>query len=314
MSTLIADYKFTQQTLYSIAETMYDSLSNPITLALFAAVKPGKYVPGIIADLQGRRQTAFDLPDSVQRDADHETDKIDLMKLRDNCDGNFQILKGYIHDGFDKSLWKTKYDEAGMVNYTAAEHSNWVSVVGMNKKMNDFIAKYPDELSAGYMPLTFAGQVTVDGNKFDKRYNAFKSAKQTGTGTGDKLTADNIVYADLQGLQNDAHIVFRNNPEMLKLFVIEEVRKVVSPLGSASFKLELIEVGTNLPIGNADVVIQSATGVAIKGVTDVAGVVEFKNVDPDNYKVLIQINGKPDINETKEVNTGVNARMKVMVG
>ena len=89
--------------------------------------------------------------------------------------------------------------------------------------------------------------------------------------------------------------------------------EVVAPAGSASFKIELIAVGTNLPIPNGIVTIQSATGIAIKGTTNADGVFEFTKVDPDNYKVLIQIEGKPDINETKEVNTGVNARMKVMV-
>ena len=51
----------------------------------------------------------------------------------------------------------------------------------------------------------------------------------------------------------------------------------------------------------------------ITATTDEKGQADFLSIDPDNYKVKIQPVGKPEINLVKEVNTGVSARLKVMV-
>jgi hypothetical protein len=128
-----------------------------------------------------------------------------------------------------------------------------------------------------------------------------------------KITAKNIVYNDLLNLQNDAHIVFRNSPETLKEFRFSVVKSIVSPPGSANLGIELKEEGTNLPVANAKITIQSATGIAMNQTTNDKGQADFPNIDPDIYKVLIQIVGKPDINLVKEVNTGVSARIKITI-
>ena len=44
----------------------------------------------------------------------------------------------------------------------------------------------------------------IDKGLFDTKYLAFKNTRLTGMGTGAKITADNVVYANLQDLQNDA--------------------------------------------------------------------------------------------------------------
>ena len=313
MDTVTAHYEGTKGTIYSIAETINSSLADATILAKFAAVKPTKYVPGLITTYNLDLTTAMDLPDDVQLSAIHQTDKIELIGLRSLIGGNFQWLKGYIHDGWGKEFWTVKYNEAGMVDYSSAEKNTWTSVVKLSKKMNDFIIAYPTQLAAGHMTSTFPGDVTSNTDNFATKYSAFKSAKQTTTGTDAKLTATNLVYSNLQDLQNDAHIVFKDDLTMLKLFMIEEVRKVIAPLGSASLSMDFIEVGTNLPVGDVKVTIQSATGVAIVKVGDALGELEFLNVDPDNYRVLIDAPGRPEILMTKEVNTGVNARMKVMI-
>ncbi len=306
-------YPLTQQELYSIADTMYDSLEEPANLAAFQAKKPGKYTPVFIAQLRANKKTAFTMPDDDQRNSIHETFKVELTGLADTCCNNFQDLKGYIHDGFPSDQWTIKYDEAGMTVYTSASHNNWENVVALNKKANDFIAAYPTQLTAGFMPAGFAMQVSDDAGKFDLKYAAFKSSRQTGTGTGAKITADNVVYTDLQNLQNDAHIVFRTDAEALKEFMIASVKNIVSPPGSASLGIDLIEEGTNLPVDKAVITIQSATGKAMTLTTDATGKVDFHKINPDNYKVKIQPVGKPEINLVKEVNTGVSARLKVTI-
>jgi hypothetical protein len=311
--TTTPKYPSTQQELYSIANTMYNSLEKPEYLEMFEAIKPGKYTPEFIAVLKGRKTTAFNLPDEDQRASIHESLRIELTGLKDICCANFQVLKGYIHDGFPKEQWKNKYDEAGMVVYDSALHFNWENVVALNKKMKDFIDLYPTQLATGFMPVGFKAKVSSDTDKFDIKYEAFKSSRETASGTGAKITADNLVFEDLQNLQNDAHIVFSDYPEALKEFMFSEVKLIISPPGSASLGIDLIEEGTNLPVANATITIQSATGIAITKTTDEAGQADFASIDPDNYNVKIKPVDKPEINMIKEVNTGVSARLKVMV-
>jgi hypothetical protein len=311
--TTTSKYPSTQQELYSIADTMYDNLENPTNLAAFQAKKPGKYTPAFILGLRANKTAAFNMPDDVQRNSIFETFKVELTGLNAICCENFQDLKGYIHDGFPKDQWKIKYDEAGMTVYESASHNNWENTIALNKKMNDFIDLYPAQLTTGFMPVGFAAQVSEDADAFALKYAAFKSAKETSVATGAKLTADNQVYSDLQNLQNDAHIVFRNNPEALKQFMFSVVKSIVSPPGSASLGIDLKEEGTNLPVADATVTIQSATGIAVTKTTNDMGQVDFPQIDPDNYRVKIQPVGKPDINLVKEVNTGVSARLKVMI-
>jgi hypothetical protein len=91
------------------------------------------------------------------------------------------------------------------------------------------------------------------------------------------------------------------------------VKNIVSPPGSASLGIDLIEEGTNLPVANAKITIQSATGIAITQTTNDQGQTDFPKIDPDNYKVLIQPIDKPEIKLVKEVNTGVSARLKIKI-
>ena len=311
--TTTAKYPSTQQELYSIADTMYANLVIPANLAAFEATKPGKYAPDFITELIARKAAAFEMPGDVQRSSIHEANRIELTGLMEICCANFQVLKGYIHDGFPKDLWKTRYDEAGMTVYDSAYHSNWEKVVELNKNMKDFIDLYPTQLTTGFMPVPFKAKVSSDSDKFDVKYAAFKSSRETSSATGAKIAADNLVYEDLQNLQNDAHIVFSNNPEALKQFMFDAVKTLISPPGSASLGVDLTEEGTNLPVANATITIQSETGIAITKTTDETGQTDFLKIDPDNYNVKIQPVGKPEIIMVKEVNTGVSARLKVTI-
>jgi hypothetical protein len=311
--TTTPKYPSTQQELNSIADTIYDSLEIPEILAAFEEKKPGKYTAGFIVDLRTRKTTAFNFPDEEQRNSIHEAFKVELIGLKVICCDNFQDLKGYIHDGFPKNLWKVKYDEAGMTVYESASHNNWENLVALNKRMKDFIALYPTELTAGFMPAGFSAKVSSDTQNFDAKYAEFKTARGTYLGTGAKINANNLVYEDLQNLQNDAHMVFRYKPEALKLFMFSVVKAFVSPPGSASLGIDIIEEGTNLPLANATITIQSATGIAITKTSNDLGQVNFPNIDPDNYRVKIQPAGKREINLVKEVNTGVSARLKVTI-
>jgi len=134
--------------------------------------------------------------------------------------------------------------------------------------------------------------------------------------TSAKISANNTLYAALQDLQNDAHVAFRRDPDGLREFMIEVVKSIVSPRGSANLGIDCIEVGSNLPVIKFKAPIQSATGIAMVLQDGDLNIVDFERIDPDNYRIMIEFEGevpRPVINLVKEVNTGEIARMKVMV-
>ena len=306
----------TQRELYSVADSMIASLEQPAKLAKFVLKKPTKYVPAHIVALKTLKTNAFNLPDSSQVSSVHETNAIDLLGLAEKCEDNFQDLKTYIHDGWAKQYWKTKYDEAGMEDYAKASHDNWEFVVSMNKKMNDFIGAHPGELATGHMIVGFDLLVQADSDAFDSKYTEFKNTRETASITSAKISANNTLYAALQDLQNDAHSAFRRDPDGLREFMITVVKSIVSPPGSANLGIECIEVGSNLPVTKFKATIQSATGIAMVLASGDLNTVDFNSIDPDDYRVKIEFEGevpRPAINMVKEVNTGVSARLKVMV-
>ena len=314
-TTPVPQYDFGQETLYGIASDMIRSLEDAANLPDFQAYKPTKYTPPYILLLKGKLATAKGLPDDTQRSEAHETDKTELIAMNKVNNHKFQLLKGYIHDGFPRSQWTIKYKAAGMVDNAGAVANNWNSANKRNQKMNDFLADATNviALTAGHMPAGFPGQVTSDTGDFSDKYSDFVNAMHTGVGTGDKIEANNELVDYLQDIQNDSHLVYWDNATKLDLFMIEKVRLIIAPLGSASATFELIEMGTNLPITIGDITIQSMTGTAMTKPVDAGGPTKFDSIDPYRYRVKIVIPGRPVITAVKEVNTGTNARMTIMV-
>lgn len=302
-------YDSTQQELYSISDTMNTNLG--VNMAAFAAYKAGKYTALFLTALRGKRTAAMAFPDEDQRTSVFETLKVGTTDARIKCTNNFDDLRGFIDDGFSDELRKIKYEEAGGNFMRDALRNNWEKVVGLNLAMIDFIALYPAELGAGFMPATFAAKVALDSGAFNTVYGQFKVARQTGVATGAKITANNLVDDDMKDLQRDAGRVYRDDAEKLKLFTIGVIKDIVSPPGSASLKITCKQKVTNVPKQGLVITIQSRDGIAIEGTTDATGVVVFENIDPADYSVVIVVPGFPNIVKVKEVNTGVAARMEV---
>lgn len=305
------DYPSTQSELYSVSETIFASVT--FYLSKFADLKPGKYVVGFVPGLETIRTTAMKLPDDDQRRAAHELQRVKLVKLGAVCIDDFGKLVTYINDGWPEEEHKAVCIEAGMNELKQAEKDNWEKLAAMNTKMNAFIANVDNaaKLTTGFMPVGFAAQVTSDTGAFASKYVDFKSARETGPATSAKITANNGLYKHVEDVYEDAKVVFKDDEDILKLFNFAHVKLIVSPPGSASLEVELIKAVTNEKV-DGKIIIQSATGVAISKDT-VDGVAKFVSVDPDDYIVKVIVVGSPEVTVKKEVNTGVNARLKITI-
>jgi hypothetical protein len=302
-------YKCTQMELYSISETALTNLE--ANLPVFADFKT-KYVASLVDSLRAERIAAMALPDMDMRDAVSETLRVEMLPFAANCIKYFQYLKGYIDDAFAEDLRMIKYKAAGLDEYEGARLNNWEDMVGMNLKMNAFIAANSALLtSAGFMPATFVANVTAATAGFDTKYAEFKVARQTSENTAAKIKANNALYKNMMDFMADGQMLFSGRDEMKKLFTFSVLKSLVSPPGSASLKVTVKNADTT-PIVGVGVKLQlvDGEGEVINGFSDANGEVLYSSIDAGVYTVTVDLD--PLQIYTKEVNSGVDARLEVV--
>lgn len=303
-----AVYKCTQLELYSIYETATSNLE--ANLPVFVDYKT-KYNAAYVADLKTARVAAMALPDADVRDAASETLRVEMLPLAASSVKNFQFLKGYIDDAFEADLRTINYRAAGLDEYDGARMNGWEDMIGMNQKMNAFIKANEALLtSAGFMPSTFAAKCKAAADGFATKYAAYKVARQTSENTAAKLRANNSLYKNMMDFMADGQMLFSGNDEMKKLFTFTVLKSLVSPPGSASLKVTLKRADGSAYEG-IKVNIKEAEDNApeIAGVSNASGEVLFGGIDAGVYTVSVAFEKVQ--NYTKEVNTGVDARLEV---
>ncbi len=311
---ITAGYDCTMAELYSISETIIDNLEG--NLAPFTAYK-AKYSADFIEQLRLARSEAMGFSDEEARNATFKNLRIELIPLGKTCCRNYQMLKGYIKDSFTEDQYSTAFDAAGQTVYEAAVNKNWESVVTLNTEQTAFIHLNAVKLATNIdgstnMPNTFEAKVTADETAFNAKYAAMKVARQTGVNTATKLNANNGLYDAISAIDEDAKLVF-DDAAHLKLFTFSVVKAIVSPPGSASYKVTVKKHSDDSVLEGATVVIKSTHGVPLSGVTNGEGVVSFMALDPAGYSVTITKAGFVQEQFNKEVNTGTSARSEVFM-
>jgi hypothetical protein len=312
----LAEYHCTEVQLYAIAKAIFTSLGEAGILADFHAHSPS-YITSKVTSLLGSRSSAMGLPNEVQRAEAHELLLVDLKAAGKPCLQKFQTLKSYIKTAYP-TTFTIMYNSAGMAHYDKAANGNWVEMTGLNDDMNTFLAN-PAHVTALEallnMPTTFPADVIGVTGTFGGLYTSFITAKSTTTAKNEKIAANNVLFHLLMGVCDDGKIVYINDAGQIKLFTFEDVKTLLSPPGSASFKLTAKVAGLLTPIKNLPVVIQSKTAPAITVDTDVNGVALFPHLDPHNYTVTV--GGATFLfvvqSFKKDVDTGVDAHSEVFM-
>jgi hypothetical protein len=302
-------YRCTQMEFYSICETAITNLE--ANLPVFADFKT-KYTAAFVASLRAERTAAMALPDMDVRDAVSETLRVEMLPFAANCVKYFQFLKGYIDDAFAVDLRAINYKAAGLDEYEGAKENNWEDLVGMNLKMNSFITANSALLtSAGFMPATFAANVASASAGFDAKYAEFKVSRQTSESTAAKIRANNELYRKMMDFMTDGQMLFGTKEEMKKLFTFSVLKSLVSPPGSASLRV-LAKNADTTPAAGVNVIIRLVDGgaPAVNAATDATGEVIFSGIDAGVHSVTVDF--APAQSYTKEVNTGVAARLEAV--
>ena len=314
-----SNYTCTELELYAIAELGYNNLEGD--LAAFAA-KSTKYTAEFLAALRQTRSDAMALPDEEARDVEHQVLRNKLVKdfLPPVLD-NFNDLKGYIKDGWPDEDPEPRYEAAGGTKYAKAANKNWENVVGLNDAMKKFIAKNTVMLAVpGGMPDTFVAKMIGDVSNFNTNYALFMQARETGVARDEKITANNLLHKELMnGLEDGAERVFRNDAAKRKNYVFATLKYLVSPPGSASLRVLVIREN-DTPVAEASVTIRlrdaellEIVAPPITVLSGADGVALFEHVDPGRYNgSATSSDGLVSVPFSKEIDTGVKARVTVM--
>lgn len=310
MAEVKAKYTCTESELYAITELAINNLEED--LPAFAA-KKAKYTAPFVDNLRAVRQAAIDLPGEEQRNAVHETLGGKLPDLKENCRDNFNDLQGYIRDAWPDDNPKARYESAGMRHDQKIGKSNWEEVVALNEAMVKFITDNSALLLApGGMPATFATKVGDDEKAFNDVYNPYMTARETGTATAAKITANNTLLETCMDFFKDGvDMVFKRDTEAQKRYTFTALKDKVSPPGSTSMSVTAKKADDSLWGAGISVTIKAEGKPALTAVTGENSVAVFKNIDPGKYAgTVTTVNGATTFKKTAD--TGVDARITVV--
>lgn len=282
-----ANYNCTEQELYTICETAWNSCTQQ--LADFTAFK-SKYVSAFVTGKQAAVLAARNLPDEQQRNASYETASIQLRQLGRTCCDKWQLLKRYIADAYPTELQKPMLEAAGYNYYDKAANNNWDSVKGLMTSGSTFIvAELPNLTAGGNMPLSFQTDFNTAKTNFETQHQNFLQAEEDSrVGQDTKINANNTIHADLMSMLLDGQEIFKNNEPIYKQFVFAELLYLASGVGTAGVKGQITNEANEASLENITV---SISGTTKTTVSIEKGFYEINQVAAGKYNITFEGEG-----------------------
>ena len=286
MKTKKNQYNTPQEILYSVCLFAWNLCSQH--LPKFTSLK-ALYTPAFVADAIDAVQAAKQLPETRQTLASQKVARINLINATKQVLINWQLLKVYITQAFDKDLVKTKLEAAGASLYGKATDDNWTAVRSLIEAGNNFIAANIDELAADEnMPTAFQDTFLTAGNNCIELSTVFAQASmQKEAATSNKVEANNAIYQALMEMLKDGQQIFKDDEAIQKQFTFSHLVSVFQGEGSASLK-GYVTTSLGMPVeGGA---ITSASGKYI-ATTNAKGYYKINRVAEGAYTFIISCPG-----------------------
>jgi hypothetical protein len=285
----------------------------PEVLARFTAFK-GKYTATWITDRHLQVDQAEDAPAEQQRNAVHETLRIELLALVQSALNTFSALERYIIEVTPPDLQKPAIEAAGGTFYAAASDSDFDAC----QQMLNAAAIYATdnattlEQAGKNMPASFPAEISNRLANFESKHNAF-IASEGGAEvlTEQKIALNNGIYATIvQAVNADAQaIFFRDEEEALRnQFVLEHQLYLVRGAGVAGMRFHLTDSATGLDV--ADVLI-TIPAKAVSLTTDAEGRALKLQLAEGEYEVKAIKAGYVEWKQTIQIETGTVKRVNI---
>ena len=304
-----AQYKFSQQHLYTVAQTALNSLQQH--LQSFNTFKP-KYNATYIANTQALLNNARLMPDNQARSTAYKVAHIQLIAINQNILITFQSLKRYIIEAFPKNKYNIMLQAAGQSYYRKASHRNWQSTKGLLTSASQFIANYQSQLSVNQnMPPTFQAHFLTLKTSFENQHQQFLQAEEKVIiQTHQKIKINNYLYKTITRLCLDGQEIFRHDEATRKQFIISEISQLASGPGTAGFKGKITNSHTNQPIPNVTLTIHHTNKTET---TNPQGRYTFTQLAAGNYIIIIEKEGYQTQTLRQQVNTGIISKLNIQL-
>lgn len=304
---VLPTYNCTQQELYAVCLLGWQNyLNQQADFAAYKAKYTVKLGNNAIADVLN----AKNLPDNVARIAVPESSRVQMKQLANVCLDNWQRLKGYILEAFEKPQQKSKLEAAGAKSYKGASHDKWEKMQALLTSAELFITDNATalEMAGENMPATFPAQFSADKKAFEDQYTTYLLQSQDSvTGTSAKITANNVVANATAKMFADAQIIYKNDPANKDKFKFDYLLGFVTKPGESGLRIVAKEAITEKPIQGLQVTAQPGNVI---GTTDENGVLVL-SLPQDSYSIIGMKEGYHSFTEEVNVTTGVVSRKSI---
>lgn len=307
------NYRMKQSELYSICRFILDALATPDLLTRFANFK-GKYTTTWLTDRNTEIDAAEDTPDEQNRNAIHESKRIELLALNQNVLHTFNSLERYIAEVIQPEQQKPAFEAAGANYYSAAADADFESTIALLNTMVNYITINETILlnSGLNMPASFLANVQALQTNFNNLHNQFL-AGQSGAETiaQEKILLNNNLYINIiRSVNADAQAIFIRDSEssLRKQFTLDHQLYLVRGAGVAGIRFSVTDSTTNLPIPQATVSIPTRSYTAL---TNDQGRHIKLQLAAGNYTIEAAKTGYTPYTATVEIQTGTVKRVNI---
>jgi len=298
-----AEYHCSQPELYATSNVIAGSYTQH--KERFKA-KSTKYTDTTGTDLKAMIRDAQLLPDEARRNAEHAGLRIELGPLAVTCLDKWQMLEGYIRDGYAPSLHEVEWAKAGKTHYAEAAADDWEQVSLLMSDGAEYIGDNTAALTTGGMIVDFDLEFAAAATAFNNKLDAYKQAEESAREDTDvKLNANNAIYAEVMRICEDGKKFFKDNGAIREEFTFDTVLELVrGNLRTHKVSGNVKRATDNTVVVNGKMVLQKqlpdgSYGPGIERKTDLAG--NYLYTEVRNGQYLLSAGGDGLETQTKTI-------------
>lgn len=235
--------------LYDVCYLAWDHY-DPVQALFFA--KSEVFTVGLSTTSRTAIAAADALPDNETRMLVAKNALTEMRRLNPMVTREFEFLEYYIKQAYP-TTWEAEVASAGYPQYQQAIKPQWGSTESMVNKSKTYMTDHSADLLANNnMPVGFPAAFNALGEEFKLQRKTRNNALGiSGTGTADKIVANNAIYEHVMWMMEMGKLIYKNNKTEYNKFVFDRLKNIVKGRKAAGAKGMVKADLAFTPIGNA---------------------------------------------------------------
>jgi hypothetical protein len=231
----IRNYHCTQRELYAVCASGWKNCMQ--NLERFSAFRP-IYTPELIETRLNEIATVRSMAHKSSRAADQGFARIELKNKLSECLTVWKKLRMTIPEIWPAEQHKMHYQAMGEEFLAGSRKMKWEACTGLMDTLVSYVQQHADILQSN--PLLgpeFLNEVRTLASDLNILLDKYLlSMKESGKGAEAKENASNLLFKNLKYMFADAHLIFKNEPEMLRDFSFDAQLDLVSGSSGSGIK------------------------------------------------------------------------------